>query len=81
MISKTLQQIADEADVVLNGFAVEKIENNYYRVFNLNKGDTASVYMEDGTLIETNMDDIEEAIAKDKFIEALNYIKEYAEVS
>lgn len=81
MIMKTLEQIADEADVILNGFAVQKIENDWYRVFNLNKGNTASVFMKDGELVETNMDDIELVIAKEKFQEALTYIEEYAKVS
>jgi len=53
-----LQRISDEADVIDNGFAFKRIPEGIH-VFNLNNGYGAAVFKDDGTLVETNMDDIE----------------------
>ena len=53
-----LYKIAHDADVIDNGFAFKKIPEGI-SVFNLNNGYGAAVFKPDGTLIETNMDDIE----------------------
>ena len=66
-------KIADEADVIINGYAVKKEEDSF-RVFNLNNQEDVAVFKEDGVLIETNMDDIEITIARKYLMESLEFI-------
>ena len=54
-------KIAENADLVLNGYAVTRDGNNF-RVVNLRSGKAAYI-MNDGTLSETNMDNVESDIA------------------
>ena len=54
-------KIAENADLVLNGYAVTRDGDNF-RVVNLRTGKAAYI-MNDGTLSETNMDNIESDIA------------------
>ena len=54
-------EIAEAADLVLNGYAVTRDGENF-RVVNLNTGKAAYV-MASGALSETNMDDVEAEIA------------------
>jgi hypothetical protein len=70
-----LKEIADNADVIIAGYAITKCADGL-RVFNLNNAMGAAVFKKDGTLIETNMDDIELAIAKDYMLSGLKYMEE-----
>jgi len=70
-----LYKIADEADVITNGFAFKKIPEGI-RVFNLNNGYGAAVFKQDGTLIETNMDDIEIIVSKKYLKSCLKYMED-----
>ena len=54
-------KIAENADLVLNGYAVTRDGDNF-RVVNLRTGKAAYI-MNDGTLSETNMDNVESDIA------------------
>ena len=54
-------EIAESADLVLNGYAVTRDGDNF-RVVNLRSGKAAYI-MSDGTLNETNMDSVESDIA------------------
>ena len=54
-------EIAEKADLVLNGYAVTRDGENF-KVVNLYSGKAAYV-MNDGSLSETNMDDVEADIA------------------
>ena len=54
-------EIAENADLVLNGYAVTRDGDNF-RVVNLRSGKAAYI-MNDGTLSETNMDNVESDIA------------------
>lgn len=56
-------KVADEADVVVNGYAF-KNNGQYYKVLNLNRPDKAAVFSVDGEILETSMDDIELEIVK-----------------
>lgn len=58
-----LHSISDEADMIVAGFAYKKCAEGV-RVFDLNNGMGAAVITQDGSLIETNMDDIELSIAQ-----------------
>lgn len=55
-----IQEIADKADMIINGYAFTN-ENGWIRVLNLNHPDRAAVIFKD-KIVETNTDDIENAI-------------------
>ena len=57
-----IKQIADEAEVIIDGYAFSKFEGGY-RVLNLNAPDKAAVFAVDGSVLETTMNDIELHIA------------------
>lgn len=67
-----INDIAAQADVIIGGFAV-LVRKESVKVLNLNNGKGAAVFTLDGTLIETNMEDIELAIARDVLADALTY--------
>ena len=69
-----LQQISDDADMIVCGFAYKKTDEGI-RVFDLNNGKGAAVISSDGTLIETNMDDIEFSIAQKYYISNAKYME------
>ena len=69
-----LKQISDDADMIVCGFAYKKIDEGI-RVFDLNNGKGAAVISSDGTLIETNMDDIEFSIAQKYYISNAKYME------
>ena len=56
-----LSEIADQADMIVNGYAFTK-EADVIRVLNLEAPHNAAVLSEDGDVIETNMNDIELAL-------------------
>lgn len=66
---------ANEADVIIKGYAVQKFKDGF-RVLNLNNGKGAAVMKKNGTLIETNMDDIEVAIAREYMLSSLKYMED-----
>ncbi len=59
-----IKEIADRADMIVNGYAFTR-ENNQIRILNLNNLDRALVISEDGRVLETTMDDIEIRIVLD----------------
>lgn len=68
-------KIADEADLIVNGYAFTKCDIGY-RILNLNRPDHALVISEDGEMLETTMDDIEIEIVKDYYIKNRKYMEE-----
>lgn len=73
MMQLDVKDIADKADMIVNGYAFTK-EGDYIRVLNLNCLNHAAVIY-NGQVIETNMDDIEKQIVLDYF----NANKEFME--
>ena len=69
-----LEKIANDAEVIIDGFAVEKVEQGF-RVFDLNNGKGIAIFLNDGTLMETNMDEIELVIAKERLNQSIKYIE------
>ena len=69
-----LQKISDEADMIVCGFAYKKSDSTI-RVFDLNNGTGAAVISLDGSLIETNMDDIEFSIAQKHYAANAKYME------
>lgn len=59
-----IKTIADDADMIVNGYAFKRCEEGY-RVLNLNRPDRATVLSVDGKVMETSMDDIEIRIVTD----------------
>lgn len=59
-------KIADEADLIVNGYAFTKCKEGY-RVLNLNRPNRAIVLSKSGETLETTMDDIEIQIVKDYY--------------
>jgi len=57
MVQLDVKNIADKADMIVNGYAFTK-EGDYIRVLNLNYLNHAAVIY-NNQVIETNMDDIE----------------------
>lgn len=64
MTEEQVKRIADEADMVVNGYAFTKCENGFLRAFSLHEPFHASLFSSDGSVLETSMDDIEIAIAQ-----------------
>ena len=69
------ERIANEADVIINGYAFLKT-NEEIKAINLNNDFDTAVFKTDGTLIETNMDDIELTISKEYLPNAQKYMEE-----
>ena len=63
MTEEEIRKIADEADMIIKGYAFTK-DDNFIKIFNTNDGISAMVINLDGNMIETNMDDIEQALVK-----------------
>ena len=68
-------EIAASASVILNGYALQKMEKGI-RVINIHKPTHAAVFSNRGELLETSMDDIELHIAKNYYEKGLTYMEE-----
>ena len=64
--------LAAQADVIIGGFAAIPFGGGY-KVVNLNDVVGAAVFTPDGTLSETNMDDVELSIARKVLADVLSY--------
>ncbi len=70
------RKIADEADVIICGYAVQRCEDGIRVINNSFPDGHVAVFREDGTLIETDMDDIEAGIARGYMLSSLKYMEE-----
>lgn len=57
MSEKEIISIADNADMIINGFSFTVNEDGFIRVLNLNNTDEACLLNRDGEMIEAAMDD------------------------
>lgn len=73
-MSEELIRIADEADVIINGYAFTRNGDNI-SVLNLNRPDKAALMSYDGIVLETSMDDIELAIVQKYLQRVLKYME------
>lgn len=69
-----VHKIADEAEVIIDGYAVSRWGTGC-RVMNLNMPDKVAVFSRDGIALETTMDDIELHIAQKHFLAAQKYME------
>ena len=67
--------MANEAEVIICGYAVSKFGFGF-RVINLHDLNSCSVFGEDASLIETNMNDVELSVAREYFRKALKYMED-----
>ena len=63
MSEKMLQDVANQADMIVRGYAFTKKEG-FISILNLNRPDSAMCIAEDGTMLESSMDEIEQAIVQ-----------------
>jgi hypothetical protein len=61
-----IDKVADEADMIINGYAFTKCEEGF-KILNLNRPDKALVISEEGEILESTMDDIEIQIVQDYY--------------
>ena len=73
-MNSKLQAIADNADVIVNGYAFTKSDDRIF-VLNLNKPDRAAVLRSSGEVLETSMDDIELSIVTEYLQRNLKYME------
>jgi len=74
MMQLNIKDIADRADMIINGYAFTK-DGEYIRVLNLNCLNHAAVIYKD-KVIETNMDDIEKQIVSDYYERNKQFLEE-----
>ena len=75
------KEIADAADVIIDGYAFIRKEEDRITVVNLNREGHAAIIFPSGEVVETSMDDIELSIAMDYLERAKSYMEEsHAEV-
>lgn len=68
-------QVADKADMIVNGYAFTK-ETGNIKVLNLNNPAKAVVLTKEGTVLETSMDDIEMEIVKGYLKKNIEFMEE-----
>lgn len=59
-----IKEIADRADMIIRGYAFTR-DGDMIRVFNLNDRESSMVITPDGMMLETNMNEIEQALVLD----------------
>ncbi len=74
MMQLNVKDIADKADMIINGYAFTK-EGEYVRILNLNCLNHAAVIYKD-RVVETNMDDIETQIVLDYYHENKEFMED-----
>ena len=70
-----IQAVADNADMIINGYAFTKNDENI-RVLNLNNNKKSLNLSKNGKVINTSMDDIEISIVKLYFNKNLSLMEE-----
>ncbi len=70
------KRIADEADVIIDGFAFIKKGEDRITIVNLNREGHAALIFPSGEVVETSMDEIELSIAMDYLVRAKSYMEE-----
>lgn len=74
MNTEKIKELADNAEVIICGYAFSKCENGI-SVLNLNAPDQAAVFSNEGEMLETSMDDIELSIVRDYLEKSKKYME------
>ena len=64
MPDEKIQKIAEQAKMIVDGYAFIEKENGMISILNLDHPDCAMVITSEGDLVETNMDEIEQHIVQ-----------------
>ncbi|MBQ6342464.1 MAG: hypothetical protein IJI41_05020 [Anaerolineaceae bacterium] len=75
MTEARLMSIAEEANVIVNGYALTLREDGFISILNLYHPDCAMVINKDCEIIETNMDPIEQQIVLELCSRNLQFIE------
>ena len=75
MSETKIREIADKADMIIRGYAFTR-EDALIRILNLNDRESSMVITADGTMVETNMDEIEQALVLDIWQKDSKYMEE-----
>ena len=75
MSDAKIREIADKADMIIRGYAFTR-EDALIRILNLNDRESSMVITLDGTMVETNMDEIEQALVLDIWQKDSKYMEE-----
>lgn len=69
-----IEELAVSANMVINGYAYTK-EDKLIKVLNLRNTEKAVVLDVEGNVIETNTDDIETGIARDYYLNNMEFME------
>ena len=69
-----VREIADKADMIIRGYAFTR-DGDFIRVFNLNDRESSMVITPEGVMVETNMDEIEQALVLDIWSKDSKYME------
>ncbi len=75
MSEEMVRKIADGADMIIRGYAFTKTDD-FIRIFNLNDRESSMVIAPDGTMVETNMNEIEQALVLDIWSKDSKYMED-----
>ena len=75
MSNEDIQKIADNADMILAGYAFTKTKDGFIRILNLQNTDEACVLQQDGTMIETTMNDINLLKVQSYYLKNLDFME------
>ncbi|MBQ6518439.1 MAG: hypothetical protein IJI14_06950 [Anaerolineaceae bacterium] len=75
MTEKDIITLAEQADIIVNGYAFTQRDDGFISILNLYHPDCAMVVNKDNEIIETNMDPIEQQIVLDLCKKNLQFIE------
>ena len=75
MSEEMVRKIADGADMIVRGYAFTRTDD-FIRIFNLNDRESSMIITPDGTMIETNMNEIEQALVLDIWRKDSKYMED-----
>lgn len=75
MSNEQVKEICDNAIMIIKGYAFSK-KNGLIYIFNANDGISSMIIKEDGTLVETNMNEIEQALVKNIWDKDSKYMED-----
>lgn len=68
------KEIADQADVIINGYAFTRCDMGVL-VVNLNANNSSAIFDRNDEMIETSMDDIDLSLARDYLAKSKKYME------
>ncbi len=74
MSEEKIKKIADTADMIIKGYAFTK-KGDFIHIFNINDGISAMVISQDGTMLETNMNEIEQVLVQNIWARDSKYME------